>query len=221
MPESAVLDQLDRQLIRALQLDPRAAFSRIADVLGVSEQTVARRYRRLRGDGYLRVMGLVSPRAVGATEWLLRIGCRPGGARRLADALARREDVSWVTLSSGGSEIVCLVRSLSQQQSDELLLQRLPATSQVLSLATHAVLHRFAGRESDWAGYRDDLTAGAGQPAGGARRPDRRPRGRHQPDRRRPGHRPPRQPARRGRPIPACSSPRTGRCWPRWPWTGG
>ena len=154
-----MLDQLDRQLIRAFQLDPRAAFSRIADVLEVSEQTVARRYRRLRGDGYLRVMGLVSPRGVGATEWLVRIGCRPGGARRLADALARREDVSWVTLSSGGTEIVCLVRPLSQQQSDELLLQRLPATSQVLSLATHAVLHRFAGREADWAGSTvDELT---------------------------------------------------------------
>jgi DNA-binding Lrp family transcriptional regulator len=158
MPESAMLDQLDRQVVRALQLDPRAPFSLIAEVLGVSEQTVARRYRKLRGDGYLRVMGLVSPRGLGVTEWLLRIGCRPGGARRLADALARREDVSWVTLSSGGSEIVCVVRSLSEQQSDELLLQRLPATSQVLSLATHAVLHRFAGREADWAGYVGDLT---------------------------------------------------------------
>lgn len=153
-----MLDQLDRQLIRALQLDPRAAFSRIAGVLGVSEQTVARRYRRLRGDGYLRVLGLVSPPAAGATEWLVRIGCRPGGVRRLADALARRDDVAWVSLSSGGTEIVCLVRSLSQRQSDELLLQRLPATSQVLSLATYAVLHRFAGQESDWSGYGDQLT---------------------------------------------------------------
>ena len=158
MRDSAVLDHLDRQVVRALQLDPRASFSLMAEVLGVSEQTVARRYRKLRGDGYLRVMGLVSPRGVGVTEWLLRIGCRPGGARRLADALARREDVSWVSLSSGGSEIVCVVRSLSEQQSDELLLQRLPATSQVLSLATHAVLHRFAGREADWAGYVGDLT---------------------------------------------------------------
>ena len=192
--EPAVLDQLDRQLVRALQLDPRAPFSRIAEVLGVSEQTVARRYRKLRGDGYLRVMGLVSPRGVGVTEWLLRIGCRPGGARRLADALARREDVSWVSLSSGGSEIVCVVRSLSEEQSDELLLQRLPATSQVLSLATHAVLHRFAGREADWAGYVGDLTdAQAAQLAT-----------------------PPPAP-----PIRACFSRRTRRCSPRWPWTGG
>ena len=41
-----MLDQLDRQLVRALQLDPRAPFSLIAEVLGVSEQTVARRYRQ-------------------------------------------------------------------------------------------------------------------------------------------------------------------------------
>ena len=142
-------------------------------------------------------MGLVSPRGVGVTEWLLRIGCRPGGARRLADALARREDVSWVTLSSGGSEIVCVVRSLSEQQSDELLLQRLPATSQVLSLATHAVLHRFAGREADWAGYVGDLTeAQATRLATAAE-------------------------AGRAAPIRTCSSRRTRHCWPRWPWTGG
>ncbi len=196
MLESAVLDQPDRQLIRALQLDPRAPFSRIAEILGVSEQTVARRYRKLRGDGYLRVMGLVSPRGVGVTEWLVRIGCRPGGARRLADALARREDVSWVTLSSGGSEIVCAVRPLSQRQSDELLLQRLPATSQVLSVATHAVLHRFAGREADWAGYVDELTDEQVTQLAAA------------------------PPAGRGR-ARTCSSRRTGRCSPRWRWTGG
>ena len=63
-----------------------------------------------------------------------------------------------MTLSSGGSEIVCLVRSLNRQQSDELLLQRLPATSQVLTLATHAVLHRFADRESEWSAFGHQLT---------------------------------------------------------------
>ncbi|MDQ6851211.1 MAG: AsnC family protein [Actinomycetota bacterium] len=40
--ESAVLDRLDRQLIRARQLDPRSAFRHIAAGLEVSEQTVAR-----------------------------------------------------------------------------------------------------------------------------------------------------------------------------------
>ena len=49
--ESAELDALSHQIIHALQLDGRASFNRIATVLGVSEQTAARRYRRMRTDG--------------------------------------------------------------------------------------------------------------------------------------------------------------------------
>ena len=47
-------DQLDIQLLHALQIDGRALFSLIADVLGVSHQTIARRYNRLRSAGMLR-----------------------------------------------------------------------------------------------------------------------------------------------------------------------
>lgn len=155
---SSAFDELERGIVQALQIDPRAGFSRVAEVLGVSEQTVARRYRRLRGEGLLRVIGLVDPRAVGQADWMVRVGCRPGGAGRLAEALARRDDVSWVTLTAGGSEIVCSVRSRSAEQRDELLLQRLPATSQVLSMEVYAVLHRFVGgSSSDWNGYGEAL----------------------------------------------------------------
>lgn len=44
----STLDPLDLKLLHALQIDGRAPFSRIAEVLGVSDQTVARRFRRLR-----------------------------------------------------------------------------------------------------------------------------------------------------------------------------
>jgi DNA-binding Lrp family transcriptional regulator len=152
--EDSVIDALDRKILQALQIDPRAGFSLIGEVLGVSEQTVARRFRRLRADGLLRVIAMVSPRHLGQSEWIVRVTCRPGGTRPLADALARRDDVSWVTLSSGGSEIACSVRSLSDEQRDDLLLQRLPATSQVLGLTAHAILHRYAGGYSgDWTGF--------------------------------------------------------------------
>jgi DNA-binding Lrp family transcriptional regulator len=152
--ETSVVDGLDRQIIQALQADPRAGFSVIGEVLGVSEQTVARRFRRMRADGLMRVIAMLSPRHLGQSEWIVRVTCRPGGIWPLADALARRDDVSWVTLSAGGSEIACSVRSLSDEQRDDLLLQRLPATSQVLGLTAHAILHRYAGGYSgDWTGY--------------------------------------------------------------------
>ena len=59
--DAVMIDQLDRGILQALQLDGRAPFRRIAAALGTSEQTVARRYRRLYADGVLRVIGLVDP----------------------------------------------------------------------------------------------------------------------------------------------------------------
>ncbi|MEV5322939.1 MULTISPECIES: AsnC family protein [unclassified Nonomuraea] len=70
-------DELDRRLIHALQLDARAPFSRIAEVLGVSDQTVARRYRRLRSAGLLRVVAVPPPDSTGTGA-----GCCACGAHR-------------------------------------------------------------------------------------------------------------------------------------------
>lgn len=155
---SAALDDVDRKLIRALQLSPRAAFSHIADQLDVSEQTIARRYRRLRRDGVLRVTGAVDPRALGQHDWLLRVTCRPDGANRLGASLAQRDDVAWVSISAGGSEVVCALRSRSQAERDDLLVQRLPHTSAVLGIAASVILHRFVGAQAtDWAGVRNAL----------------------------------------------------------------
>ncbi|MGH3320828.1 MAG: Lrp/AsnC family transcriptional regulator [Streptosporangiaceae bacterium] len=53
-----VLDALDRSLVHALQINGRAPFGMIAAALGVSDHTVALRYRRLRGARILRVVGL-------------------------------------------------------------------------------------------------------------------------------------------------------------------
>jgi len=47
MVETVTLDELDWQVLQALQLDGRASFRLIGQVLGVSENTVARRYRNL------------------------------------------------------------------------------------------------------------------------------------------------------------------------------
>jgi DNA-binding Lrp family transcriptional regulator len=158
LTNAATLDRLDRKIIHALQVDGRASFARMAEVLEVSEQTVARRYRRLRGDGLARVIGLVDPVRLGQTDWTVRVQCRPGTTGRLADALAQRDDVSWVSVSAGGTEIVCSLRSPTREQRDDLLLRRLPNTSHVLAVSAHAALHRFLGMGADdWLGLGDLL----------------------------------------------------------------
>lgn len=156
--KSDVLNGLDRQLVRALQFEPRASFSRLAAALDVSEQTVARRYRRLRRDGLLRVVGAVDPRGLGEIGWLVRLRCRPDGALSVADGLARREDVSWLTINSGGSEVLFALRARTQADREDLLVQRLPRSEPVLDIAAAVILYRYSGADVvAWDELRDEL----------------------------------------------------------------
>ncbi len=141
----AGFDTLDRRLVHALQLDGRAPFSRIAAVLGVSDQTVARRYTRHRASGALKVLGLADAQALGDITWMVRVQCAPDAAVSVAEALARRTDTSWVSLLSGGTEIAAVCRAPSSDHSDALLLQKLPRTPSVVGVTAHCLLHEFFG----------------------------------------------------------------------------
>ena len=156
--ESDTLDALDRRIIHALQLDGRAPFSRIGDVLGVSDQTVARRYRRLRSSGRARVVGSPSPRAFGQNSWLLRLDCTPDAASGIADALARQPNTSWVSLNSGGTEVNCVIRTRGPRETETLLLRRLPRTPRVVAVRAHKTLHVFYGGPDSWLGKVNALT---------------------------------------------------------------
>ena len=159
MAESVSVQHDDVRLIRALQIAPRASFASIAAALGVTENAVGRRYRRLRAEGVLRVAGIVDPGALGQSKWLVRLRCRPGSVAAIADALAKRDDVSWVGLCSGGSEIGFAVRSRTREQRDDLLGQQLPRTAAVLDIHAAAMLRQFVGgRGHYWAALRGTLT---------------------------------------------------------------
>jgi DNA-binding Lrp family transcriptional regulator len=150
--DSLTLDRIDRQILHSLQISPRAPFARIAVVLDVSEQTVARRYQRMRTHGIVRITALPEPsHQPGSASWTLRIGCRPGGAAGLADALARRSDTAWVSIGAGGAEVTCQAVLSDERGVHDGLLYHLPRASSVLTFSAHQMLHRFTGRgEVDW-----------------------------------------------------------------------
>jgi DNA-binding Lrp family transcriptional regulator len=153
-------DPLDKQIIHALQLSPRVSFRQIAAVLGVTEQTVARRYHRLRRDGVVRVVGLQNPWVDDDADWICRIHAKPDRIPQLADALVRRPDVSHANMLSGGTDLVCVIRAPLGENREDLLLQRLPRTTSVIDLHIDLVLHTFGdAATTPWTGYGHQLSA--------------------------------------------------------------
>ncbi|MGW0902997.1 Lrp/AsnC family transcriptional regulator [Streptomyces sp. NPDC002853] len=149
MVSGGIPDEVDQRLVQELLRDARAPFARIAEAIGVSEHTVARRYRRLHHMG-LRVIGVPGPQHSGPTRWMLRVHCAPDAATKIADALARRDDTSWVVIASGGTELHCAVDTYSTRERDALLLDKLPHTPRVVSVSAHLILQTFAGTSDIW-----------------------------------------------------------------------
>ncbi|WP_081252767.1 Lrp/AsnC family transcriptional regulator, partial [Mycobacterium avium] len=152
-------DELDAQILHALQLAPRVSFRRIASVVGATEQTVARRYHRLRRDGVVRVVGLENRWADGDADWVCRIRAAPDRISRLADALVRRPDVSHANVLAGWTDLVCVIRAPLGDTREDLLTQLLPRTAAVTDISIDLMLHSFGDPvNAPWTGYGSTLS---------------------------------------------------------------
>jgi len=136
-----IADALDLQILRALQIDGRVGFGALGRVLGVSDQTVARRYARMRSASGLRVTAAGDARPPGHRQWYVRVRTTPDAAMVIARAIARHPDTAWVRLVSGGTEIVCSLDASGAAGGHALLLEKLPRTSRVLDVTAQSELH--------------------------------------------------------------------------------
>jgi Lrp/AsnC family transcriptional regulator for asnA, asnC and gidA len=110
---SPAVDDIDLQIIAALQKDGRAAFAQIAEQLNVSPGMIRLRYNRLVEEGYLKVVAITNPVRMGFRTMAM-IGIRADGSKILdvAEKISRLEEVIYMIISSGRfdifAEVVCL-----------------------------------------------------------------------------------------------------------------
>ncbi|MEU0432021.1 Lrp/AsnC family transcriptional regulator [Streptomyces sp. NPDC006290] len=147
----SVLSLTDQRLVAALQCDGRVTAERAAQVLGLSPATVRRRLHALRADGTVRVV--ISPVArprngSSAGALFLRIRVLRGRLDTIVAALAARDDIPFIDVSTSGDEIFAVART-EPGSRDPLVFRQLPSTQAVTSLESAAVLHVFR-LTSEW-----------------------------------------------------------------------
>jgi Lrp/AsnC family transcriptional regulator for asnA, asnC and gidA len=106
---SAALDELDRAIVEALQVDGRASFREIARALGVAEGTVRNRYDRLSDAGVLDVVGVTNPLALGFDAMAMVGITTSGRSQAVADAIAELEEISYVVIVAGQFDVIAEV----------------------------------------------------------------------------------------------------------------
>ncbi len=124
MSVMGALDELDHQIVVALQINGRASWRQIAALVGESERTVARHGNRLLSSGLVRVVALEHERLGRGDPSLLRLRCAPSSMRYAAGALASRDECLWVYavagVSEAAAEIFCPPERLSTFLLDDI-----------------------------------------------------------------------------------------------------
>ncbi|HEY3473783.1 MAG TPA: Lrp/AsnC family transcriptional regulator [Anaerolineales bacterium] len=109
---SPAVDDIDLQIIAALQKDGRVAFAQIAEQLNVSPGMIRLRYNRLVEQGYLKVVAITNPLRMGF-KTMAMIGIRADGSKILdvAEKISKLEEVIYMIIASGRfdifAEVVC------------------------------------------------------------------------------------------------------------------
>lgn len=116
------MDDLDRQIITALQIDGRTTNKATAIANGVSEETVRRRTNRLIADGTIRIVGIPNAAKMGVESQTL-IGLQVDANRldAVAEALTEMNEVTWVAITTGSIDVMAWVNLRSSDDLRELL----------------------------------------------------------------------------------------------------
>lgn len=100
------IDQIDRAIIACLQQDSRTPSAEIARQVGVAERTVRARIDRLVNDGVIRLVAVLSPKALGyhvTADVFLEVEL--GRIQEVAETVAAMDEVGYVGLTTGDRDV--------------------------------------------------------------------------------------------------------------------
>lgn len=143
------LNELDRRIVAALQVDGRAPWRQIAAVLGEPERTVARRGARLLDTGLVEIHGLIDPHRDGRGDpFIARFRCAPGATWTAATSIANRPETVIASILFGSADCFADMWCPQHRLSD-LFLHELASTPGLVSSSISPVL-RYVTTIHDW-----------------------------------------------------------------------
>lgn len=150
MPESASLDELDRAIINALQLSPRAPWSLIGDVLEIDPATAARRWTRLASAGHAWVTCYPDMRRhTDLCMAFVELDCATGHTYEVARTVAAMPHVVTAEHVSGGRGLYLTVLAADLTTLSHFLLEELAALPGITATRTQ-VASRIYTEGSRW-----------------------------------------------------------------------
>ncbi|UXM92501.1 Lrp/AsnC family transcriptional regulator [Paenarthrobacter sp. JL.01a] len=139
MSDSFIPDEVDLQIINALQIRPRASWSQIAGVIGIDPATAARRWRRLEDAGAAWIACNPPYESLTAIAHV-EIDCVHGRTADVAQQLARDSASVSITINAGGRDLQVMVWTCTSKELARYVLDRLAQIDGIRAVRTFPIV---------------------------------------------------------------------------------
>jgi DNA-binding Lrp family transcriptional regulator len=149
----AAIDEVDRLLIRKLQVNGRASFAELAEASGISATSAADRFRRLVADGVVHVITLPNPARIGNLVRVTACIRVKGPMRRVLEGAASIPGSLWPCATAGPYGVVLDFACRDEQAMNAMRAQLM----QIPGVASVGLsLHRLVLRDDLAWGFADE-----------------------------------------------------------------
>lgn len=130
------IDELDKQIVEKLTLNGRASFTQISKQLGISTDTVVKRYHKLREKGALKVSIQINPNKIGYTSILdFNIAFTTPGvlSHSVVESLAKIPDIIIITKTSGDYDlqVTAMIRDIAESFAIQDQISRISGVTKI------------------------------------------------------------------------------------------
>jgi Lrp/AsnC family transcriptional regulator, regulator for asnA, asnC and gidA len=136
-----VLDEIDKAIIRELQVDGRMPYAKLGPSVGLSQAAVRQRVQRLIENDVMQVVAVTDPLMLGFSLEAM-VGIKVVGDLRLvARQLAEVSEVDYVVVTSGRFDLLAEVVTTGHEHLYELLNEQIRDLEGVVSVEVFTYLH--------------------------------------------------------------------------------
>jgi len=114
------IDDIDREIIRLLQIDGRTSYSQLGRTVGLSDAAARQRVNRLTAEGYIDIVAVTDPVKMGLESQAL-LGIRVSDdARKVAVELGALDNTVYVVMTAGRYDVIAEIVTRNREEFIEV-----------------------------------------------------------------------------------------------------
>ena len=145
-----MLDKLNQKLIQELQNNGRQSYTELAKMMGVTEGTIRKRVKDLQNLDVIRIRAVVDPSKIGYSFIsVMAFQVRMADLRQVAEVLARKPNVYYLTFVTGRYDLLAMVMCRSPEELANFIKEHISSIPSIIRTETFVNLEVI---KSPWTG---------------------------------------------------------------------